>query len=654
MIAPRLAALLRLPGSHIPVLVSFFGKGVSGKGGLWGILCCLLLLVAGCDRPPSLDKVDLWRDEATWVTWRQGWARGVPLEGSRTVDVSGAGARLRAVAIPMTENATLRLEAGNHQTVRSFHQPIAIDFDPGAAESVTLSSPEGVYLLRPRLVDPDRQRRRILFMMADTLRFDHATAEGMPEIYRNFADGARFLRAYSPASWTLPSVASIFTGRLPAQLRAPDGTLISLPASASTLASELSDRGYTTVAITANYTVHHENRYSTGFDLFLVPDPKSGQFADVSWLRQLALEASGWLDDEDLFLYLQPMEVHDPYRNHETGEVLPAPSTGDTVTEGELDALRRAYASEAGYLSRELSRLRTELGAFDLEILTADHGEELFDHGGFRHGPALYPESVHVPLWVRGSGIDAGSVEQPVSLVGLKDALVAAAEDLLADAEPDDVVTALTSARPVTAETFSFGPPRWSLIDDDQQVIYFARRAGFAGAIDDPVEHSIEAWLLENQPRVLFSTLSGEPVDEPGRPLVDRSIRSLVDQFAGWRRGLYLLFQGDVGTGVEVDGVSSDGLIWGDADRIEMTPTETGGVHLEIDAPAPFILMFLPAKEAQEPVVELRRQPIQLSGSTPVRLADDGLMLWFDEGRPEQAAQEVEETLERLKALGYI
>jgi arylsulfatase A-like enzyme len=34
-------------------------------------------------------------------------------------------------------------------------------------------------------------------------------------------------------------------------------------------------------------------------------------------------------------------------------------------------------------------------------VLTADHGEEFWDHGGFEHGHTLYDELVHVPLVVK-------------------------------------------------------------------------------------------------------------------------------------------------------------------------------------------------------------------------------------------------------------
>ncbi|MEM7584864.1 MAG: sulfatase-like hydrolase/transferase [Acidobacteriota bacterium] len=484
--------------------------------------------------------------------------------------------------------------------------------------------------------------------MADTLRFDHATAELMPEISTDFAGSLRFERAYSPASWTLPSVASIFSGELPARMRGPDGSLISLPTRTSTLAEELSERGYATVGITANYTVHHENHYSAGFDLFLVPDPKVGQFADITWLRQLALEAASWLDDEDLFLYLQPMEAHDPYRNHETGEALPAPHTGDIVSEAELAALRRAYASEAGYLSRELSRLREELPAFDLEILTSDHGEEFFEHGGFRHGPALYPESVHVPLWIQGAGLSAGQIDQPVSLVGLKDAVVAAAEGVLLGDLTEASLAPLMEERPVTAETFSFGPPRWSLIRDDRQAIFFARPAP-----PKPAEHPVERWLLEHQPRVLVAPLDGETLDPTERSLMARSVRSLIDQFAGWRRGLYLLFEDGSGGTVRIRGVENEGLVWGDAERIEVSP-DGAGLRLDVTSASPFALVLLPALEGEQPTVELAGQKIELEGSTPIRHAGGSVVLWLDAGRPKEEALEVESTLERLRALSYI
>jgi hypothetical protein len=73
--------------------------------------------------------------------------------------------------------------------------------------------------------------------------------------------------------------------------------------------------------------------------------------------------------------------------------------TGDLALGHVLDALER-------------------LGLTDRTVVayTADHGEELFDHGLIQHGSNLFQESMHVPLVLAGPGVPAGlRVGVPVS-----------------------------------------------------------------------------------------------------------------------------------------------------------------------------------------------------------------------------------------------
>ncbi len=49
-------------------------------------------------------------------------------------------------------------------------------------------------------------------------------------------------------------------------------------------------------------------------------------------------------------------------------------------------------------------------------ILTADHGEEFLEHGGFEHGHAVFDEVVHVPLVIWGPGVRPGRSDRAVSL----------------------------------------------------------------------------------------------------------------------------------------------------------------------------------------------------------------------------------------------
>ena len=71
-----------------------------------------------------------------------------------------------------------------------------------------------------------------------------------------------------------------------------------------------------------------------------------------------------------------------------------------------------------------------ELGVWDesLVILAADHGEELFEHGGWDHGPTLYQHQLWVPLILRPpGGLSGGGRRHPgvVRLIDLMPTLLA-------------------------------------------------------------------------------------------------------------------------------------------------------------------------------------------------------------------------------------
>jgi arylsulfatase A-like enzyme len=52
-----------------------------------------------------------------------------------------------------------------------------------------------------------------------------------------------------------------------------------------------------------------------------------------------------------------------------------------------------------------------------LIVLASDHGDELFEHGGFGHGATLHREVLHVPLYVKRPGVaDGRRFDAPVGL----------------------------------------------------------------------------------------------------------------------------------------------------------------------------------------------------------------------------------------------
>ena len=95
----------------------------------------------------------------------------------------------------------------------------------------------------------------VLMIVLDTVRADHLSPYGYhrdtsPNLTRLAARGVRFEQARSTAPWTLPSHASMFTGRWPHELSARTGH--PLDATYPTLAEVLSRKGYAAAAFVAN------------------------------------------------------------------------------------------------------------------------------------------------------------------------------------------------------------------------------------------------------------------------------------------------------------------------------------------------------------------------------------------------------------------
>jgi arylsulfatase len=360
----------------------------------------------------------------------------------------------------------------------------------------------------------------IIVILVDTLRRDRLTPYGCrretsPEIARRLAGAGTVLdEAYSEAPWTLPSVVSLMTGRYPGELLGADLSAYGIPAGITPIAERLACAGYETAGFLANPTMHVGGGFERGFDTFYAPP------ADIEWLRRhaddLNRHALPWLaahqdQDRPFFLYLHYIDPHDPYDNPETaGNHSPfegeyrGPVAGDWVhglytgklvlpdPARDLAHVSALYDSEVHYVDRAigqvLAALRPEVLAHTLVVLTADHGEELLDHGGWKHGQTLYEEQIHVPLIVRWDGhVPAGRrLAGTVRLLDVAPTLAAAA-----GAPPDpgweglDLLPALTGAaalaeRPAFAEGLSSGPLRAAAVLGRWKLMAFNRAEPFA------------------------------------------------------------------------------------------------------------------------------------------------------------------------------
>jgi arylsulfatase A-like enzyme len=154
-----------------------------------------------------------------------------------------------------------------------------------------------------------------------------------------------------------------------------------------------------------------------------------------------------------------------PIRNRSTGIILDQfKRDGFSFSARDRQRLEALYDGEVTYhdrcFGRFVDRLR-ELGLLDdtCFVVTADHGEEFFEHDSAGHGHSLYQELLHVPLVVRCPGLaPAGTrLGQACSLVDIAPTVLEAAGLAIPESiEGRSLVADLGGAPPpITSASFS-------------------------------------------------------------------------------------------------------------------------------------------------------------------------------------------------------
>jgi arylsulfatase A-like enzyme len=97
------------------------------------------------------------------------------------------------------------------------------------------------------------------------------------------------------------------------------------------------------------------------------------------------------------------MDPHDPYFVHPYDGEGYARVANPNPAAAVAEKYSGLYDGEIAYLDTHVGRLLDELkrrGLYErtLIVLTADHGEEFHEHGGWWHGTTLYDEQILVPL----------------------------------------------------------------------------------------------------------------------------------------------------------------------------------------------------------------------------------------------------------------
>ena len=310
----------------------------------------------------------------------------------------------------------------------------------------------------------------VVLVVLDTVRADHVGAYGYPRdttpsFDRLAAEGTIYLDATAPATWSLPSHASLFTGRFPSGHQA-HGEHRYLDVGEPTLAETLAAAGYDTRCFTANAWISDTLGLTRGFawsdEAWRTGEVGRTRLFAFKLLDRLGLGAEDkgggavagnferWAADtpaeaRPTFAFLNFVEAHFPYHQvpadylarftdtpraqltELSTRLLDAqfggePPDPETSVRPAIDMYDAGLAYADSLVERLVGALRRR-GTLDRTVLIvmSDHGELLGEFGAYGHGHSISEPESRVPLLIRYPGrVPAGTrVSIPVSTVGV-------------------------------------------------------------------------------------------------------------------------------------------------------------------------------------------------------------------------------------------
>lgn len=302
-----------------------------------------------------------------------------------------------------------------------------------------------------------------LLIIVDTLRADHigpygASDVSTPALDALAADAVVFEKAFAHSSWTRPSIATILTSLYAASHAVMHKTDL-LPDEVTTIAEAMREAGYRTSGFVTNINMAPSFNFEQGFDTYryLAPNfffgatdsgSKLSLYSAMRLIRERFLSKSKyvyhyyqdgetvndaslpWLDGnakDPFFTLVHYMDPHDPYFEIPYNGKAVARVNTPHPSPDRAGELRELYVDNIEYVDGFLGRLfgrLAKLGLYDdmLIVVTADHGEEFYEHGGWWHGTTLYDEQIHVPLIVKLPN-NARAGQRVAGLAGLVDVM---------------------------------------------------------------------------------------------------------------------------------------------------------------------------------------------------------------------------------------
>lgn len=319
----------------------------------------------------------------------------------------------------------------------------------GACQAAKITQAQLTAEVAPPKVTRDKKPKNVILWVTDSTRGDkfkviNPKTRVETPVMDQFAKRATVFRVgYVQGNESRVSHASLFTGMYPAQHKfiSPKAKL---NLSFQTLGEVAKSAALATAGFTANGYISKFWGFAEGFDLYKnhIHDGGGLKAADL-----LAAAKKGFLDtawQKPFFLYLGTIDAHVSWRPHEpwVSKYDPAPYTGpflkglldpmlDKVIAGKMPITQRdkvrviaIYDSDVSYTDQQFGELvkwleEKKLLDDTMIVLTADHGEEMWDHGRIGHGQSLREELVHVPFVIHYPPLFPGGkvVEEGVEVV---------------------------------------------------------------------------------------------------------------------------------------------------------------------------------------------------------------------------------------------
>lgn len=261
----------------------------------------------------------------------------------------------------------------------------------------------------------------------------------MPRTFRFFQDGVCFSNFRSAGEWTLPSVASIFTGMETLRHGVWHPRYSGeLPTEQLTLSEIFQRAGFLTSMQGGDWRISPLYGFVRGFDRTLYRRDGS-----IDWFVSKFMDFHHAFQNRNHFAWISAMELHPPWMSlvpplavqaSTPNSYLVDPNHRSRMKSVHLPnnaAMREAYTSMLRHLDRRLNTLYDYLDSLQTErdltiALVSDHGQSYLTDDA----SVLSDARTRVPLLIRSPNLKAMTLETPVQSSDVLPLLVSAVNDV--------------------------------------------------------------------------------------------------------------------------------------------------------------------------------------------------------------------------------